>query len=552
MTDPLVHVDRLNLYVRGEDNLHIVSDVTFSIAPGEIVGIVGESGSGKTMVARSLMGLQPPAIEPRGGSIFFRGKSILTMPAKELRQLRGAEIGMVFQEPMTSLNPSMTIGRQLEEPLRLHVRATAIERRRRVIEILHRVGIMDAENALKAFPHQFSGGMRQRIMLASAMLLRPALLIADEPTTALDALVQRDVLELMLELTHDHGTALLMISHDLPMVARYCTRILVMRQGQIVEEGSTKEILSAPKHPYTRDLLQAMPTRGVARQLDRNAAPVVEVRKLEVAYRVSAGLLSKAKTKRALHGIDMIIRPGEVVALVGASGSGKTTLGRAIAGLTPISRGEMLFRGIHVKSDAANYRDYRLNCQMIFQDPYGSLDPRMTIRDLVAEALLQEKDLTRQDMETRVASILFEVGMDERYLGRFAHELSGGQRQRVAIARAIVRRPDFVIADEAVSALDVTVRAQVLELLAQLQKRYNFSCLFISHDLSVVEQLADRVIVMRDGRIVEEGDRDDIFDHPRSDYTRALLSAIPTLTRTGVGVSLCWRFAGENPRAITQ
>jgi peptide/nickel transport system ATP-binding protein len=325
-----------------------------------------------------------------------------------------------------------------------------------------------------------------------------------------------------------------------------------MRQGEIVEEGPTNDILSAPQHPYTRDLLQAMPTRGEVRAFDREAAPVVEVRNLEVSYRVNAGLLAKAKTKQALHGIDMVIRPGEVVALVGASGSGKTTLGRAIAGLTPISAGDMLFRGKPVVPGAVNYRDYRLNCQMIFQDPYGSLDPRMTIRDLVAEALLHETGLSLQDIQTRVTSILSEVGMDERYLMRFPHELSGGQRQRVAIARAIVRRPDFVIADEAVSALDVTVRAQVIALLVELQKRYNFSCLFISHDLGVVEQLADRVIVMRDGRIVEQGTRDDIFDHPRSDYTRALLSAIPTLTRTACGVSLSWRFAGQNTVEMTQ
>ncbi|MCX8995895.1 ABC transporter ATP-binding protein [Rhizobiaceae bacterium BDR2-2] len=548
MTHPLVQVDRLNLHVRGDSHLHIVRDVSFKIAPGEIVGIVGESGSGKTMVARSLMSLQPPAIELTGGDILFRGQSIPGMPAKQLRRLRGAEIGMVFQEPMTSLNPSMTIGRQLDEPLKLHSRATTQERHARIVDILRRVGIQEPEAALSAFPHQFSGGMRQRIMLASAMLLHPALLIADEPTTALDALVQKEVLELMLELTRDQGTALLMISHDLPMVARYCTRILVMRQGEIVEEGETAAILAHPRHPYTRDLLQAMPTRGPVREIDATAPPVVEVRGLEVEYRVKASLLARGKAKRALHGIDLSIRPGEVVALVGASGSGKTTLGRAIAGLTPISGGSMLFRGKPVKPGTDGYRDYRLNCQMIFQDPFGSLDPRIRIRDLVAEALRHDDMPGREQIADRVRSILAEVGMDERYLDRFPHELSGGQRQRVAIARAIVRRPDFVIADEAVSALDVTVRARVLELLAQLQQRYKFSCLFISHDLGVVEQLADRVVVMRDGSIVEEGSRDSIFDAPRSDYTRALLSAIPTLSRTETGVTLNWRFAGETAK----
>ncbi|MBN7808638.1 ABC transporter ATP-binding protein [Agrobacterium rosae] len=548
MTHPLLAVENLNLHVRGDENLHIVRNVSFGIAPGEIVGIVGESGSGKTMVARSLMGLQPPAIKVTSGDISFGDRSIVTMPVKQLRKLRGAAMGMVFQEPMTSLNPSMTIGKQLDEPLKLHTKTTAHERHARIVEILRRVGITNAAQALGSFPHQFSGGMRQRIMLASAMLLNPALLIADEPTTALDALVQREVLELMLELVRDQGTALLMISHDLPMVARYCTRILVMRQGEIVEEGETAAILASPQHPYTRDLLQAMPVRGAVRAIDQTAEPVVEVRNLQVEYRVNTGFLAKAKTKRALHGTNLSIRPGEVVALVGASGSGKTTLGRAIAGLVPISGGDMLFRGKPVKPGSPDYRDYRLNCQMIFQDPYGSLDPRMRIRDLVAEALRHDTTLSKADVAERVSAILDEVGMDSRYHDRFPHELSGGQRQRVAIARAIVRRPDFVIADEAVSALDVTVRAKVLELLAQLQQRYGFSCLFISHDLGVVEQLADRVVVMRAGEIVEEGPRDRIFDTPRSDYTRALLSAIPTLSRTETGVTLNWRFAGEREK----
>ncbi|WP_404401954.1 ABC transporter ATP-binding protein [Pelagibacterium halotolerans] len=544
-SETLLSVRDLSLNVRGPDGPDIVKRASLNVAPGEVVGIVGESGSGKTMLARALMGLQPPVIVRTGGDIRFRGQSVPEMAAKHIRALRGAEIGMVFQEPMTSLNPSMMIGRQLDEPLRVHTRLDAAERRRRVLDILTRVGIPDPESGLSAYPHQFSGGMRQRIMLASAMLLRPALLIADEPTTALDALVQRDVLELMLELTRDEGTALLMISHDLPMVARYCQRVLVMRRGEIVEAGDTETILARPKHDYTRDLLQAMPTRGPRRTFPKDATPIVEVRGLEVSYTSKAGLFAGSKTKRALHGIDLSIRSGEVVALVGGSGSGKTTLGRAIAGLTAASAGDILFRGEPVRRGSRGYRDYRLNCQMIFQDPFGSLDPRMTIGALVGEALRHEPGLDRADVAGRVAEILSEVGLGADYAGRYPHELSGGQRQRVAIARAIVRNPDFVIADEAVSALDVTVRAQVLRLLARLQERYRFSCLFISHDLGVVEQLADRVVVMRDGRIVEEGERDAIFDTPQSDYTRALLSAIPTLERTEHGVTMSWRFAGE-------
>ncbi|EUB98907.1 Quaternary-amine-transporting ATPase, Nickel-transporting ATPase [Rhizobium sp. CF080] len=543
MNQPLVEVDRLSLSVRGLSDHQIVRDVSFRVDAGEIVGIVGESGSGKTMVARSLMNLQPPAISISGGDVRFEGRSVPAMTGKQVRALRGARLGMVFQEPMTSLNPSMTIGRQLEEPLKLHARLDAPRRRERILDILRRVDIRDPEAAFRAFPHQFSGGMRQRIMLASAMLLKPSLLIADEPTTALDALVQREVLELMLEMVRDEKTALLMISHDLPMVARYCDRIIVMRQGEVVEQGPVAEIISRPRHDYTRELLQSMPMRGPLRIIDQAASAVVEVKGLEVEYRTKAGLLAPKTIKKALHGIDLCIRSGEIVALVGASGSGKTTLGRCIAGLVPASSGGIFFAGKVVKPGSPAWHHYRLNCQMIFQDPFGSLDPRMKIREIVVEALRHDRQAGRVEKAERVRAVLEEVGLDGRYLDRYPHELSGGQRQRVAIARAVVGRPQFVIADEAVSALDVTVRTKVLQLLADLQRRHGFSCLFISHDLSVVEQLADRVVVMRDGVIVEEGKRDAIFVAPQHEYTRALLSAIPTLTRTDTGVSLSWRFA---------
>lgn len=542
---PVIEVQNLNLQVSGIRSQPIVHDVSFTVKAGEIVGIVGESGSGKTMVARSLMKLQPPVIEVAGGDIRFQGNSVLEMKDKDLRAIRGAQIGMVFQEPMTSLNPSMMIGRQLAEPLRQHTKLNAAARHAKMTAMLDRVGIKDTEAALKAFPYQFSGGMRQRIMLASAMLLKPALLIADEPTTALDALVQREVLELMLEMVREDNIALLMISHDLPMVARYCDRIIVMRKGEIVEQDACDELIAHPQHEYTKALLQAMPVRGPARYLKNTSKPVIEVRGLEVEYRVSSGLLAARKMKRALHGIDLSVFPSEVVALVGASGSGKTTLGRCIAGLVPASGGEILFHGNAVQPGKPEYQNYRTNCQMIFQDPFGSLDPRMKVADLVGEALRHDKTITTDEKQKRVKTILEEVGLGDQYIQRYPHELSGGQRQRVAIARAVIGRPQFVVADEAVSALDVTVRAKVLELLTDLQQRYGFSCLFISHDLSVVEQLADRVVVMRDGAIVEQGTRDQIFDNPQSDYTRELLSAIPALTRTETGVSLSWRFAGQ-------
>jgi peptide/nickel transport system ATP-binding protein len=524
----------------------VVDDVSFSVSRGEIVGIVGESGSGKTLAARAVMGLVPPAVRLVGGSVLFDGQEVTTMSTKRLRAIRGARVGMVFQEPMTSLNPSMLIGRQLEEGLVLHRKLDAAQRRALILEMLRRVGIGDPEGALEAFPHQFSGGMRQRIMLASVMLLKPALLIADEPTTALDAVVQRDVLELMVELTQANGTAVLMISHDLGMIARYSSRVVVMCKGEVVEQGRTEDLLRRPQHPYTRKLLAAMPHRVPARQLPPSNTPIVAVRGLVVDYAGRQGFFRKSAAKRALHGVDLEVRPHEVVAVVGGSGSGKTTLGHAIAGLVRPSAGGILFNGRPIARSEAAYWDYRLNCQMVFQDPYSSLDPRMTVGDLVAEPLRLVRTMSAAQKSARVAEVLAEVDLASGFDKRYPHELSGGQRQRIAIARAIVRRPNFVIADEPVSALDVTVRAQILELFAELQRKHGFSCLFISHDLGVVEQVADRVVVMNEGRIVEEGARDAIFDDPKHEYTRALLSAVPALesTKDG-GVRLFWRLEGK-------
>ncbi|ALX82798.1 peptide ABC transporter ATP-binding protein [Achromobacter xylosoxidans] len=547
----LVTVSNLSLTV-GRGGREIVSGVSFEVAPGEMVGIVGESGSGKTQAARAIMGLTPPPLVVAGGSIRFEGVEVTQASPAALRKLRGARIGMVFQEPMTSLNPSMPIGRQLDEGLKLHRRdLSTAQRRERILEMLRRVGIRDPKAAVEAWPHEFSGGMRQRMMLASVMLLEPALLIADEPTTALDAVVQRDVLELMVDLTREHNTAVLMISHDLPMVARYTERMVVMQHGKVLETGTTAGILERPRHPYTRKLLDAMPRRLPARPPIQEA-PIVEVRNLVVDYAGHQRLFSRTGAKRALNGIDLHVKPREVVAVVGGSGSGKTTLGRAIAGLLAPTSGQILFRDQPVSRRSPAWRDYRLNCQMVFQDPYSSLDPRMTIGELVGEGLRMLVDMPAADKRRRVDEVLAEVGLGSEYAKRFPHELSGGQRQRVAIARAVVRRPSFVIADEPVSALDVTVRAQVLDLFADLQERHGFSCLFISHDLGVVEQVADRVVVMRDGGIVEQGTRDTVFDQPREEYTRSLLSAIPALesTETG-GVRLRWRLDQPEPSRAT-
>jgi peptide/nickel transport system ATP-binding protein len=534
----LISVRDLSLQV-SHTGIEVVKNVSFDIKAGEIFGIVGESGSGKTLATRALISLLPPVIKATGGTIMYKGRDTLTMTSRDLRAMRGAEIGVVFQEPMTSLNPSMTIGKQLEEGLILHTTLSPEERRKRILDMLKRVGIRDPEGALTSWPHEFSGGMRQRIMLASVMLLKPALLIADEPTTALDAVIQRDVMELMVELTRAEGTAVLLISHDLPMVARYTSRLVVMEKGVIVEKGTTEDILQKPQHPYTKKLLSSLPFRSEARVLAADAKPMVSARDIIVDYPGRKGFLRKAPPKRALHGVSVDIHEGEVVALVGGSGSGKTTLGRTIAGLVKESSGQILFGG---RSRDADWNDYRLNCQMVFQDPYSSLDPRMTILALVEEALRLVPDIDKAGKKKRAYETLEEVGLNSSYASRYPHELSGGQRQRVAIARAIARRPKFLIADEPVSALDVTVRAQVLDLFSNLQKRYGFSCLFISHDLGVVEQVADRVIVMQDGRIIEQGDRDTIFDNPKEAYTRRLLQAIPALDlNENGGVQLKWR-----------
>lgn len=519
----LLSVRNLSLEIVRRD-VGVVKDVSFDVAPGEIFGIVGESGSGKSLATRAIVSLLPPVIRKTAGRVIFKGRDITAISEKDLRTLRGAEIGLVFQEPMTSLNPSMTIGRQLEEGLALHTQDQASTRREKILSMLQRVGIRDPERALTSYPHEFSGGMRQRIMLASVMLLKPALLIADEPTTALDAVIQRDVMELMVELTKAEGTAVLLISHDLPMVARYTDRIVVMEKGSIVEAGTTEQILELPQHPYTRKLLSSLPVRGEVRPIDTISAPMISARNIVVDYPGRKSFLKKGEPKRALHGVSIDIHEGEVVALVGGSGSGKTTLGRTIAGLVKETEGEVLFQG---RTRDQDWRDYRLNCQMVFQDPYSSLDPRMTILALVEEALRLVPGIDRVAKMKRAYETLEEVGLNAEFALRYPHELSGGQRQRVAIARAIARRPRFLIADEPVSALDVTVRAQVLSLFSDLQKRYGFSCLFISHDLGVVEQVADRVIVMQDGRIIEEGDRNTIFDMPKQAYTRRLLSAIP-------------------------
>jgi peptide/nickel transport system ATP-binding protein len=421
----------------------------------------------------------------------------------------------------------MTIGAQMGEGLALHRKLGPNEIRARSLATLKRVGIDDGERCLKAYPHEFSGGMRQRIMLASVMLLKPKLLIADEPTTALDTLTQREVLDLMVELAREEGTAVILITHNLGLVARYTQRVVVLEKGLMVETGTTRELLCAPREAYTKALLAALPRRSQSPPVPRTGEPVVSVRNLTVVHRGGLSLFRRRVAKKAVDNMSLDIFSKEVVALVGGSGSGKTTLGRAILRLIPANGGEVRFDGVDVLSAApAQQKAFTLAAQLVFQDPYSSLDPRMKVEAIVKEPLRHLVGTGVREQRIRVSAVLNDVGLSG-FGDRFPHQLSGGQRQRVAIARALVRRPRFVVADEPVSALDMTIQAQILALFKSLQDEYGFACLFISHDLAAIEQIADRVIVMRDGHIVEQGPRDSIFDRPRHDYTRALLEAAP-------------------------
>jgi peptide/nickel transport system ATP-binding protein len=529
MTVPLLTVESLRIEAV-RTGAKVVDDVSLAIERGEFLAVVGESGSGKTAAARAVLGLLPTGLVRTGGQIVLDGEDLATASPKRMRALRGPAVGMVFQEPMVSLNPAISIGAQMAEGLALHERISRREIRRRCLDMLVRVQIRDPESTFDAYPHEFSGGMRQRIMLASVMLLKPKLLIADEPTTALDTLTQREVLDLMVALARDHGTSVMLITHNLGLVARYAQRAVVLRQGRLVETGSASQILSAPREAYTRQLVDALPRRGAGSLRQAAGEPLVSVRALKVEFGGRQRLFRRAAGVSAVNGVDIDIGAGETVAVVGGSGSGKTTLGRAMLRLVPAAGGEIRFRGKEVTTKPD--REFRLASQLVFQDPYSSLDPRMRVGEIVAEPLRHVPELASAERDRRVEAMLEEVGL-AGFGQRWPHELSGGQRQRIAIARAIVRHPSFVVADEPVSALDMTIQAQVLKLFERLQAQYGFACLFISHDLAAVEQVADRVVVMQGGRIVEQGARDDIFDRPQHDYTKALLAAAPVLDFSG-------------------
>ena len=517
-----------------------VKGVSFDIQPGETVALVGESGSGKSVSALSVLKLLPyPAASHPSGEIIFKGKDLLNASTRELRAVRGNDITMIFQEPMTSLNPLHTVERQITEILSLHQGVRKSEARGRVIELLTQVGIRNAESRVTAFPHELSGGQRQRVMIAMALANRPELLIADEPTTALDVTVQAQILELLADLKTRHKMAMLFITHDLGIVRKIADKVCVMTKGEIVEAGPTEAIFTDPQHPYTKHLLAAEPT-GRPPKTEKAARTVMEARDVRVWFPIKKGFMRKVVDHvKAVDGISLELKSGQTLGVVGESGSGKTTLGMALVRLIR-SEGEILFDGQRIDTKSfAEMKPLRSEMQVVFQDPYGSLSPRMSIAEIVGEGLkIHGADLSADERDARVAQALEEVGLDAGTRWRYPHEFSGGQRQRIAIARAMVLKPRFVMLDEPTSALDMSVQAQVVDLLRNLQRKHDLAYLFISHDLKVVRALANEVMVMRGGKVVEEGASEDIFDRPKTAYTKALMAAAFDMeTRPGGAVS---------------
>ncbi len=524
----LLEVEDLAVHFRLEGGiLEAVRGVSFTLEKGETLALVGESGSGKTVTALSIPQLLPyPRAFHPGGSIRLLGREMIGADEATLRAIRGNRVGMVFQEPMTSLNPLHTVEKQIAEVLLLHRRMDRAQARRRVLELLELVGIDDPERRLSAYPHQLSGGQRQRVMIAMAIANEPDLLIADEPTTALDVTIQAQILALLQDLQRRLGMALLLITHDLAIVRRIADRVAVMREGRIVEQGPTARVLQRPRHPYTRELLAAEP-KGPPREPDPAAPVLLEARDLRVHYPIQKGLLRRTVGwVKAVDGVDLMVRRGQTLGVVGESGSGKTTLGLALLRLIT-SEGRIVFDGRDIQGWSwKQMRPLRREMQIVFQDPYGSLSPRMSVGEIIAEGLqVHGIGRDRAERRERVARILEEVGLDPAVMDRYPHEFSGGQRQRIAIARAMVLEPRFVVLDEPTSALDVSVQAQIVALLRELQRRHGVAYLFISHDLRVVRALAHEILVMRAGRVVEAGPARRILETPRHPYTRALVRA---------------------------
>ncbi|HEY6755247.1 MAG TPA: ABC transporter ATP-binding protein [Pseudolabrys sp.] len=536
---PLLSIRDLSIaFGHGSREVLAVDRVSFEINKGETVALVGESGSGKSITALSVMKLLPyPAAHHPSGSIKFNGRELLNMPEHEIRDVRGNDITIIFQEPMTSLNPLHTIEKQIREILSLHQGLSGEVARTRIVELLGQVGIPDPAGRLGSFPHQLSGGQRQRVMIAMALANEPDLLIADEPTTALDVTVQAQILKLLKDTQTKFGMSVMFITHDLGIVRKLADRVCVMQRGKIVEQGAVERVFTAPEHPYTRALLAAEPKPDPAPPCP-DAPVVIKTDELKVWFPVKRGVLRKVVGHiKAVDGVSIELRKGETLGVVGESGSGKTTLGLAILRLIS-STGPIVFMGHAIEGlKFKQMRPFRHNMQIVFQDPYGSLSPRMSISDIIEEGLwVHHPDLSRADREQRVVDALNDVGLDPKTRHRYPHEFSGGQRQRIALARALVLEPTFIVLDEPTSALDMLIQSQMVDLLRDLQKRHDLTYMFISHDLRVVAALASRLLVLRNGKMVEEGAAADLFKAPKTDYTRALFAAAFKLETAPEGV----------------
>ena len=521
----LLDVRDLKVSFRQDGELHpAVRGVSFTVDRGETVALVGESGSGKSVTALSTVSLLGDSAEI-SGSVTYDGQQMIGASRKLLHQVRGNDISFIFQEPMTSLNPLHTIERQMAESLALHQGIAGDKARGRIIELLNRVGIRDAESRLGAYPHQLSGGQRQRVMIAMALANKPDILIADEPTTALDVTIQAQILELLAELKASEGMGLLFITHDLGIVRRIADKVCVMKDGEIVEAGPTAEIFANPRHPYTQKLLAAEPT-GAPDPVEPGATEIAHTEHLKVWFPIQKGFLKRTVGYvKAVNDATISVREGETLGIVGESGSGKTTLALAIMRLIS-SEGEIVFLGEDVRKwSTRELRRLRKDMQIVFQDPYGSLSPRMTCFQIISEGLGVHKVDPTRDKRELVAEVMRETGLDPAAMDRYPHEFSGGQRQRIAIARAMVLRPKLLVLDEPTSALDMTVQVQIVDLLRALQKKYGLAYLFISHDLKVVRAMSHKVMVMKAGDVVESGSAEQIFDAPETEYTRTLVAA---------------------------
>ena len=525
---PVLEVRNLSVTLpKGADREFAVDKVSFTVNPGEIVCLVGESGSGKSVIAFTVMGLLAKALKPSAGEILLEGENVLAADEARLRELRCTRMSMIFQEPMTALNPVMTCGEQIDEVLDTHTKLDPAERRAKILGILDRVKLPEPERIYASYPHQLSGGQRQRIMIAMALVLDPVLLIADEPTTALDVTTQAEILKLIAELQVSQGTGVLFITHDFGVVAEIAHRVAVLRWGQLVEMGPTEQILARPEHSYTKMLISSVPSihpqhRGVRKE----GITVLRTEKLGKTYS-GHGFFQKARVVKAAVDVDLDIRKGETLGIVGESGSGKSTVARCIARLIDPSEGKVFLGDTEIATmTAGKLRPHRRRVQIVFQDPYRSMNPRITVGEFIIEGPMNF-GLKREEAMARARKLMETVRLDPNSLDRFPHQFSGGQRQRICIARALAMEPELLIADEAVSALDVSVQKQVLELLDEIRQRLNLAVLFITHDLRVAAQICDYVAVMSKGRVVEYGSAEQVFGAPRDDYTKALFAAAP-------------------------